>query len=137
MTGHPDPAPYLFVYGTLRRSFENPFSKQLQSSSTYIAEGTFPGSLYLVTWFPAAVYSPDSSLPVYGEIYRMNEPGRLLPALDEYEDVHADPEQSLYIRKMIPVLTPDKRIFNCWTYLYNRSVEGLQQLRSGRFPEPE
>ncbi len=136
MTSYPDPAPYLFVYGTLGRSFDNPFSKQLRSSSTFIAEGTFPGGLYLVTWFPAAVYRPGSSLSVYGEIYRMKEPDRLLPALDEYEDVHADREQSLYIRKMIPVITPDKRIFNCWTYLYNRSVEGLQQLSGGRFPEP-
>lgn len=137
MTGPHDPATYLFVYGTLKRSFDNPFSKQLQSSSTYIAEGTFPGCLYLVSWFPAAIYIPGSSLSVHGEIYRMKEPGQLLPVLDEYEDVHTDPELSLYIRKTIPVLTSDNRIFNCWTYLYNHSAEGLQQLCSGRFSGPE
>ncbi len=137
MTATPDQEPCLFVYGTLMKNFDNPFSKRLQSYSDYIAEGTFPGSLYRVSWFPAAVYSPASPLSVHGEIYRMKEPDQLLPFLDEYEEVHADPAQNLYIRRIIPVLASDKRIFHCWTYLYNRSAEGLQPLYSGRFSGPE
>ncbi len=137
MTGNPGPAPYLFAYGTLKRDFDNPFSKQLRDASAYISEGTFTGCLYLVSWFPAAVYLPGSPQQVHGEIYRMEEPASLLPVLDEYEDVHADPELSLYVRRVIPVLASDKRIFNCWTYLYNRSAEGLRQLYSGRFTGPE
>lgn len=137
MTGNPDPAPYLFVYGTLKRNFDNPFSRQLQDASAYISEGAFTGCLYLVSWFPAAIYRPGSPLQVHGEIYRMNDPARLLPVLDEYEDVHADPAQSLYVRSIIPVLSSDKRIFNCWAYLYNRSAEGLQQLYGGRFSGSE
>ncbi|ODS78127.1 MAG: hypothetical protein ABS46_17390 [Cytophagaceae bacterium SCN 52-12] len=137
MTGQPDPVTYLFVYGTLKSSFPNSFSEQLRNSSAYIGEGTFPGLLYLVSWFPAALYVPGSSRSVHGEIYRMEEPGRLLPILDEYEDIHPDPDLSLYTRKMVPVLAADNRIFNCWTYLYNRSAEGLRPLCSGKFSGPE
>ena len=137
MTGRPDPTPYLFVYGTLKRTFDNSFSKELQHSSIYIADGTFPGHLYLVSWFPGAIYDPESAFSVQGEIYKMEDPGQLLPVLDEYEEIHPDPELNLYIRKTIPIISTDEQIFNCWTYLYNQSSEGLRQIVSGIFSGTE
>ena len=49
-------SPYLFVYGTLMREFENPFATQLRARATFIAEGFFQGKLYRVSWYPGAVY---------------------------------------------------------------------------------
>ncbi len=134
MTGNPTDTPYLFVYGTLKRGFDNPFSGQLSNTSEYIGEGCFPGKLYLVSWYPGALYVAEAASFVHGEIYRMSHAERLLRLLDEYEEVLPDPGKSLYVRKIVPVLTQDGTTLSSWAYLYNQPAEGLQELPDGRFP---
>lgn len=137
MKSAPSATPYLFVYGTLMRNSGNPFAEQLRNSSEYIGTGSFPGKLYLVSWYPGAVSLPGAASRVYGEIYRMTQPAPLLQALDDYEEVLPDPEKSLYLRRIVPVSTDDGLSFPCWAYIYNRTAEGLQELPDGRFPRPD
>jgi gamma-glutamylcyclotransferase (GGCT)/AIG2-like uncharacterized protein YtfP len=126
-------AVFLFTYGTLMNRFDNPFATRLRSASVYRGEGSIPGSLYRISWYPGALYQDGVDQRVYGEIYELIAPAELLSELDEYEDVMEDESNSLYLRKIVPVVLPDQTILPCWAYLYNQPVDGLEQINTGRF----
>ena len=124
---------YLFVYGTLMQGFDNDFAKKLHQFSTYKTNGSFPGMLYAVSWYPGAIYIPDAPKRVFGEIYELSAHANLLPELDEYEDVNEDEKLSLYLRQIVPVTLENGLVMNCWTYLYNQTVAGLEEVENGDF----
>ena len=113
--------------------FENPFSVKLRARSTFVGEGTFSGKLYRVDWYPAASYLPGDKSLVWGEIYRIFDFDKLIPELDEYEEVLDDEAASLYWRQQVPVQLADGQSLVCWTYLYNRPTENLPVIEGGRF----
>ncbi len=133
MSDYSEETPFLFVYGTLKRAFDNPFAKKLRNASTFLDEGNFPGLLYRISWYPAAIYLPESDSRVQGELYRMHAPRQTLKLLDEYEEVMPDWKEGLFVRKIIKVLTRDERTFSSWAYLYNRPVDGLETIPDGKF----
>ena len=124
---------YLFTYGTLMQGFDNPFATQLHENSIYEGKGHFPGMLYLISWYPGAIYDANAGSNVHGDIFRLSSPETLIPQLDEYEDVFEDEKSSLYLRKSIAVTTESSMSINCWVYLYNQSVAGLEHISDGRF----
>ena len=130
MTAGPE---YLFVYGTLMQGFDNPFAEKLRKMSVFRGKGSFPGLLYAVSWYPGALYFEDSNSPVYGEVYQMSNVPELIRDLDEYEDVFENESASLYVRRVVPVRLHNGEIIDCWAYLYNQSVGGLREIRSGNF----
>jgi gamma-glutamylcyclotransferase (GGCT)/AIG2-like uncharacterized protein YtfP len=123
----------LFVYGTLKKGFDNQFATELSANSDYYGTGYFSGELYLCDWFPAALYLPESKAKVYGEIYALRDKARMLSILDEYEEIAVEPENSLYIRKVIPVLNCHNIEVPCYVYLYNQSVTDLPRIYDGNF----
>ena len=124
---------YLFTYGTLMKGYENPLADQLKSQSTFIGYAHMAGLIYLVSWYPGAIYLPDSDQKVKGEVYKISDNKSLLPLLDEYEDVFEGETSSLYLRKVIPVYFESGDILNCWTYLYNQPVSELTRIEDGNF----
>ncbi|WP_031528871.1 gamma-glutamylcyclotransferase family protein [Dyadobacter crusticola] len=124
--------PYLFTYGTLRRGFKNPVAQQLHAHSLFIDEGFFHGLLYQVEWYPGAIFAPDSSAKVYGEVFQLTSP-EILRDLDEYEDLMEDEAASLYLRKKVPVHLKTGGLFYCWTYIYNQPVGDLKLIETGIF----
>jgi gamma-glutamylcyclotransferase (GGCT)/AIG2-like uncharacterized protein YtfP len=124
---------FLFTYGTLMSGYDNQFAERLKNLSEFYDKGTFPGTLYKVSWYPGAVYQESSESVVYGEIYRLSDADQLLPELDEYEDVFDDETASLYLRKVVPVTLPDGTILHCWAYIYNQSVDDIEIISSGDF----
>jgi gamma-glutamylcyclotransferase (GGCT)/AIG2-like uncharacterized protein YtfP len=130
MTTSPE---YLFVYGTLMKGFSNPFSEKLSTFSSFVGNGSFPGLLYLVSWYPGAVYSQESDFAVFGEVYHIPNSSGLMNELDEYEDVFEDESVSLYVKRIIPVKMWDNTSLDCWVYLYNQPVTDLKQIESGCF----
>ena len=128
-------SPHLFVYGTLMQGFDNSFAARLHANATYVGEGFFSGTLYRVSWYPGAVYEPESLTRIYGEIYQLHDFQSLVPKLDDYEDVKEKEEDSLYVRRQVPVRTGNGSIFVCWTYLYNQSLEKATLLTSGKFTD--
>ncbi len=126
----------LFVYGTLRREFNHRlYQRVLNRYAHYLGEATFRGKLYDLGSYPGAVDSPHPEDKVVGEVYAV-EPEYLstvLDILDEYEGCHpAEPEASLYVREQRPVHLGDQQI-EAWIYLYNRSVEGREEIPGGDY----
>ena len=124
---------YLFVYGTLMKGFDNPFAEKLNKLSDFVGNGSFPGLLYQVDWYPGAVYSEEGGFAVFGEIYKMQNLPQLLKELDEYEDVFEDESVSLYVRRIVSIKMENDSVLDCWVYLYNQPVADLKQIESGLF----
>ncbi len=124
---------YLFVYGTLMQAFNNPFADRLRALSDYAGEGWLPGRLYRVSWYPGAIYQQDHSGKIWGELYRMYDGGTLLEELDAYEEIVPDVVASPYVRRILPVFLENGAIITSWVYLYNQSVQGVEEIASGRF----
>lgn len=124
----------LFVYGTLTREFDNKMSSFLRDNSEHITEGYFPGELYDVGDYPGAVFDEDSDHQVYGDVYRLKNPAKVLRVLDEYEEVgekFAQPNE--YVRRMVTVYGIDGGTHQCWTYLYNLPTGNLRKIPSGEY----
>jgi gamma-glutamylcyclotransferase (GGCT)/AIG2-like uncharacterized protein YtfP len=93
---------YIFVYGTLMKSFaENPFRLLLEKNTKYVGEAFTYGKLFLVDYYPGLIYNnPHENHKVYGEIVSFNRSLDFLAYLDEYEDFNPNNiSNSLYIRE--------------------------------------
>ncbi len=115
------------------RGFDNPFAVRLHAGASFVGTGSFPGQLFRVSWYPGAVYAPEHSGQVWGEVFRLHDFATLIGELDEYEDVLPEESLSLYLRRRVPVSLDDGRELTCWTYLFNQSLENATLLADGRF----
>lgn len=74
---------FLFVYGTLRSGFDNPFAARLRAESEFIGPDRVPGAIYRLGSYPG--YRPHPGAEVHGELYLLSQPAPTLAALDAYE----------------------------------------------------
>ena len=75
----------MFVYGTLRSEFDNPYAKLLRSQAELIGPAVVPGSIFRVAHYPG--YRPAPAGTVHGELYRLRDAPATLALLDEYEGI--------------------------------------------------
>ena len=121
----------VFVYGTLRRGFiNNEATLAFRNGATFLCEGTLPGALYSVGWYPALIEGEPGE--VRGEVWELSTPG-LMDVLDEYEGLTDDgpPE---YIRERRQVRT-DRGPIEAWAYIYVHEIDRHQIIRSGDWAE--
>jgi gamma-glutamylcyclotransferase (GGCT)/AIG2-like uncharacterized protein YtfP len=124
---------YLFVYGTLRKGFQNPVFKYLSDHFTYEADGKVKGRLYDLGEYPAAI--PDGEdVYVKGELYKAKSADEFnwaISQLDDYEGVNpGEGEQQLYERAATTVFAGDKQ-YTAWIYWYKGDVHGKPFVESG------
>ena len=111
----------LFVYGTLRSEFDNPYARRLRAEARLMGPATVAGSLFRISHYPG--YRPDPPGEVHGELYRLHDPARTLAALDDYEGEE-------YRRVAIPVSTGE----SAWIYRFEGEPPARRQDRLRRFP---
>jgi len=122
----------LFVYGTLLDE-KNEFAAYLKGNSTFLQKGRFKGRLYDLGEYPGAVFRPANQEYVYGSIYMMNKPEKILKILDDYEGIGEIEEQpDLFVRELIEIET-ETQPAKCWVYFYNLPIDNLKQIVSGRY----
>ncbi len=125
--------PYLFVYGSLRPAVGHPMLRRLQRDAHWMAGGYCTGDLYDLGSYPGAVIRPESAGRIYGDVFRMRSPRRLLSVLDRYEGCGSRaPAPREYSRVNIEVITAGKRI-KAWMYVYNRPVQEKNRIPSGDY----
>jgi gamma-glutamylcyclotransferase (GGCT)/AIG2-like uncharacterized protein YtfP len=124
--------PHLFVYGTLL-SRQNSYGAYIQQHCIFLQPGKFKGKLYDMGEYPGAVVQETGDQYVYGSIYLMDEPEKILAFIDDYEGFGDDQEQpNLFIRMLRDTETASETM-KCWVYLYNLPVEHFTQVKSGRY----
>jgi gamma-glutamylcyclotransferase (GGCT)/AIG2-like uncharacterized protein YtfP len=89
--------------------------------------------LYDVGEYPGAVADDHVDGFVHGSIYIMDNAPLVLERLDDYEGFGPEQEQpNLFIRQLVDIETNNRNVL-CWTYLYNRSLNGLIPITSGDY----
>ena len=73
----------LFVYGTLRSGFDNPYAQLLRARSVFVGKAAVRGTVRETGQYPAFMPGPDGE--VAGELYRLETPVATLATLDDYE----------------------------------------------------
>jgi gamma-glutamylcyclotransferase (GGCT)/AIG2-like uncharacterized protein YtfP len=126
---------YLFVYGTLLRSLENPRRRILETCAEFYNLAILKGKLYTASAsYPGARSCKDCDYRVYGEVYVSEKETTIFKSLDRFEGYSRDDQAgSLFIRKKKPVTLPDGSVLNSWAYLYNRSVREEAAIQSGDY----
>jgi gamma-glutamylcyclotransferase (GGCT)/AIG2-like uncharacterized protein YtfP len=128
---------YLFVYGTLLSSLNSPAGSVLKMYAERISPATISGRLYDIGGYPGLVLADDGAEEgeiIYGELYMIREKENLLSALDEYEGCSPRfPEPREYVRKVIPVTTPERKKVQAWAYLYNWDISHCLRIESGDY----
>lgn len=121
-----DKEAHLFVYGTLRSKMSHPLSHLLVHHGIFLGTGIFQGKLYDLGRYPGAVPSKDKTDLVTGEVYRLQEPGKVLELLDEYEGPR-------FKRTLVTIFFGQDSHISCWIYLYTRSLAGRRIIVSGDY----
>ncbi len=125
---------YLFVYGTLKKSYDHPLHNEINLYSDFFSEGVYNGKLFLIGEYPGAIVSSNPNDIVYGEVYLLTNANRLLSILDEYEECEAhSPQPTEYIRSLQLIHLNNNASVKAWIYLYNYNTDCLLPINSGKF----
>ncbi|MGF7216576.1 gamma-glutamylcyclotransferase (GGCT)/AIG2-like uncharacterized protein YtfP [Spirosoma lacussanchae] len=124
---------YLFVYGTLRPGFNNPFAQLLRASAQYIGDGTLPGRLFDLGQYPGVVHDPSGPALVRGSVYDFGKNKTILDQLDHYEGVSNPPDPADEYRRGVVTVVCNGTLLDCWVYLYNWPVDKARLVASGTY----
>lgn len=126
------PNMYLFVYGTLRKTF-SPHAPSAHhrflADAIFCGKASIKGHLYSLGNYPAFVLDENSPTLVKGEIYQINE--RTLTILDEYEEIDSQNPNSEYQRRKLDIVTDHDQALSVWVYLMNQQPDGKELIESG------
>jgi gamma-glutamylcyclotransferase (GGCT)/AIG2-like uncharacterized protein YtfP len=126
--------PHLFVYGSLMSSAGHPMGERLRREARLVGQAAILGRLYRIGWYPGVVASRDPGERVHGEVYVLDDPGRALEWLDDYEGiVPGNPDPSEYERIERPVRLASGEEIVAWVYLYRGDVAKLSEIADGRW----
>ena len=117
---------HIFVYGTLRKQMGHPLSHLLVRHGVFVGTGIFQGKLYDLGRYPGAVPSKNKTDLITGEVYRLQQPDKVLELLDEYEGPR-------FKRSQATIFYGEDRPISAWIYLYARSVAGRRIISSGDY----
>jgi len=127
-------ADLVFFYGTLMAGFDRRRRAGIDDRLTYVGRGAIRAALFDVGLYPAAVPAPDGL--VWGEVYEMAGPERVLAALDEIEGYRVDdPDSSLYLRQETEVRLQGGSLATASVYFYNAPLGRASRIASGDYLE--
>tara|TARA_R110002049_G_scaffold3795_6_gene27682 strand:+ start:1879 stop:2262 length:384 start_codon:yes stop_codon:yes gene_type:complete len=125
---------YLFVYGTLLQTLDNPMSRFLKNQSEFLGKGYIHGKLYDVGAYPAAILSDAKTDKIYGTVLKISDVENTFKVLNTYEG--ANDLHPLYLKKSVPMYLENGKTLTVWVYVYNHSVSHLKQIQSGDYLNP-
>jgi gamma-glutamylcyclotransferase (GGCT)/AIG2-like uncharacterized protein YtfP len=124
----------VFFYGTLRTGFNRTTRAGIDDLLKFSGRGWIHGKLFDLGIYPAAVPATDAR--VWGEVFEISDPSKVLPALDRIEGHRpAEPEKSLYNRVQVHATLDDGRSEEVWVYFYNAPLGRAPRIASGDYIE--
>ncbi|ULC58463.1 gamma-glutamylcyclotransferase [Flaviramulus sp. BrNp1-15] len=103
-------------------------SQFLASHAQFIGKGYCYGKLYMISWFPGAILSNNTSEKVHGMLFKIKNPETVFKALDDYEGV----DEHLFKRVTTTAFVNNKPI-PTWVYVYNYPTTHLKLITSGDY----
>lgn len=124
----------VFFYGTLMTGFDRRRRIGIDRDLEFVGRGSIEGALFDLGLYPAAVPSPEGR--VWGEVFQMRDPERVLAGLDDIEGASpGQDEASLYFRTVVPVTMDDGTETTAWVYFYNAPLGRAERIVSGDYLE--
>lgn len=118
----------LFVYGTLRSDSGHEMHAELARVADLVGQATFRGRLYKLRDYPGAVASDDPADRVHGELYRLHDPARTIPTLDEYEGCGPGFVSSEFERVEADITLAGRDTVRAWIYVYRKPIGALSRI---------
>jgi gamma-glutamylcyclotransferase (GGCT)/AIG2-like uncharacterized protein YtfP len=112
---------YIFVYGTLRKRYDLKLKDKVKKDWTYLGQAKIGAALYDIGKYPGAV-KDRSGREVVGDVFVVNDPGKVFPVLDKYEGKE-------FVRKKTKVRMRGGAGVNAWVYWYQPDPAGRTPLR--------
>jgi gamma-glutamylcyclotransferase (GGCT)/AIG2-like uncharacterized protein YtfP len=126
-------SPYLFVYSSLRRGFQESAYTYLTRYFNYVSDAKVKGFLSDFGDKPVATPTGDEYF-IKGELYKLNTDNAsfVFGQLDDYEGLNPEEGQEpLYRREIATVYAEDGSQGEAWVYWYNGDVSGKSIISSG------
>jgi gamma-glutamylcyclotransferase (GGCT)/AIG2-like uncharacterized protein YtfP len=121
-----------FFYGTLMTGFDRRRRLGMDEKMAFRGRGWIQAALFDLGLYPAAV--PATEGRVWGEVFELLDAPAVLAALDEIEGFRAaDPDTSLYLRKLVPVHFENGSDGEAWAYFYNAPLGNAPRISSGDY----
>ncbi len=124
---------YLFVYGSLRKSFHHPAYEYITRYFHFIANAKVKAVMVDMGDFPAAGPVEFDNY-IVGELYKIKNQSEFdyaFAQLDDYEGLCVEAgETALFRRELVAVECETEKI-NAWVYWYNGNLEGFPIIKSG------
>ncbi|MVN92444.1 gamma-glutamylcyclotransferase family protein [Mucilaginibacter aquatilis] len=102
---------YIFVYGTLLKTFNAGVMRSVQEYLHFEGKGSILGQLYDLGQYPGLVEVASATDTITGEVYRTNNAQAVFAVLDEYEGDE-------YNRVVKTVKLGNQKEINCWVYVF-------------------
>lgn len=125
--------PYLFVYSSLRKGFQQSAYDYLRRYFTFVGDAKVKGKLSDLGDHPVATPTEEERY-IVGELYKLNieNSSFAFGQLDDYEGVNPEEGQpALFRREMADVLAEDDLVIRAWVYWYNGDVSGKPVIECG------
>jgi len=123
----------LFVYGSLRRGFQNPAFKYIHDHFDFAGDAKVKGILYDLGDYPAAVPTKDEKF-ITGELYsirNVDEFSWTIAQLDDYERTEPEAGDKAMYRRELATIYINSKPTMAWIYWYNDDVSGKPVIHSG------
>lgn len=117
---------FLFVYGTLRSHYNNPYANLLRDNADFIGDAVIKGLLVDVGEYPGLIPTEANVSFVKGEVYELKDSSILLKELDEYEGDE-------YERRRLEVTFNNGEKAESWVYVYKSNLPFRQIIESGDY----
>ena len=126
----------LFVYGTLRKEFNNEMAVYLRENSSHLGLSRAKGYLFDVYGhYPGMVFDRTAVSMVYGDIFEVQKDKweEVLKHIDEYEDYDPNDHSSSQFIRITMEAYSYGRTFKCWGYQYNFPIDDLTFIPFGDY----
>jgi len=117
-----------FVYGTLKvGGYYAPIFDEYRKESVPAFIKGF--EMYTNGHYPMIVKSENPEKKVFGEYHYYRDASFVIGEMDRIEGYDEEYDDGLYLRRKVTVFGMDGRLIGeCWTYIYNREIEGYDEL---------
>lgn len=126
-------SPYLFVYSSLRRGFQESAYSYLTRYFTYVSDAKIKGILSDLDDKPVATPTTEERF-IFGELYKLNidNASFVFGQLDDYEGLNPeDGQKPRYRREIATVFADNGTMGEAWVYWYNGEVSEKPIIESG------
>jgi gamma-glutamylcyclotransferase (GGCT)/AIG2-like uncharacterized protein YtfP len=127
-------SPFLFVYGTLRRTSDHPMAAYLARHSRFVSLAKTRGRLYDLGAYPGMLPATSDSDWVQGDLFELKNPKVVLAELDRYEGcVPEHPQPYIFQRTLTNVTLPNGEIVTAWVYYHASAIKEEFRILCGEY----